>query len=40
MDHSEVVRLKVVEKYILGELTADLREQFEEHYFDLSLIHI
>jgi hypothetical protein len=34
MDHSEVVRLKVVEKYILGELTADLREQFEEHYFD------
>ena len=36
MDHSDVVRLQAVEKYVLGELSADLREQFEEHYFDCS----
>jgi len=34
MDHSDVVRLQAVEKYVLGELSADLRDQFEEHYFD------
>jgi hypothetical protein len=34
MDHSEALRLKAAEKYILGELSGDLREQFEEHYFD------
>jgi Putative zinc-finger len=34
MDHSEAVRLKAAENYILGELPPDLREQFEEHYFD------
>jgi Putative zinc-finger len=34
MDHSEVVRLKAVEKYILGELSGEDRERFEEHYFD------
>lgn len=34
MDHSEAVRLKAAESYILGELSPDLREQFEEHYFD------
>jgi hypothetical protein len=34
MDHSEVVRLKAVEKYILGELSVEDRERFEEHYFD------
>jgi len=34
MDHSEVVRLKAVEKYVLGELSPDVRDQFEEHYFD------
>jgi Putative zinc-finger len=34
MDHSEVLRLKAVEKYILGELSPEDREQFEEHYFD------
>lgn len=34
MDHSDVVRLQAVEKYVLGELPADLRDQFEEHYFD------
>lgn len=34
MEHSEAVRLKAAEKYIAGELLADLRDQFEEHYFD------
>lgn len=34
MDHQEALRLQAVEKYILGELTPALREQFEEHYFD------
>jgi Putative zinc-finger len=34
MDHAEVVRLKAIEKYALGELPKGLREQFEEHYFD------
>jgi hypothetical protein len=34
MNHSEVLGLKLVEKYVLGELSADEREQFEEHYFD------
>ena len=36
MDHREALRLQAVEKYILGELTPELREQFEEHYFDCS----
>ncbi len=34
MDHLEAVRLQAAEKYVLGELTPELREQFEEHYFD------
>jgi hypothetical protein len=34
MDHSEAVRLNMVEKYLLGELSPDVRDQFEEHYFD------
>ena len=34
MDHKEVVQLKAAEKYVLSELTPELREQFEEHYFD------
>lgn len=34
MDHSEVVRLQAAEKYVLGELPAELRDEFEEHYFD------
>jgi|SRR5579872_156911 len=34
MDHSESIRLMAAEKYLLGELTAELREQFEEHYFE------
>src|ERR1700680_2060316 len=34
MDHSESIRLMAAEKYLLGELSPDLREQFEEHFFD------
>jgi hypothetical protein len=33
MDHLEAVQLSAAEKYLLGELTADAREAFEEHYF-------
>jgi len=34
MDHLEALRLQASEKYVLGELSPDLREQFEEHYFE------
>jgi hypothetical protein len=34
MDHQEALQLQAAEKYLLGELAPDLREQFEEHYFD------
>lgn len=34
MNHSEVVAQKIAERYVLGELPPELREQFEEHYFD------
>jgi len=34
MDHSEAARIKAVEKYILGELPPELRDEFEEHYFE------
>lgn len=34
MDHSDALRLKAAEKYISGDLPGDLRDQFEEHYFD------
>jgi Putative zinc-finger len=34
MDHQEALRLQAVEKYVLGDLPAVVREQFEEHYFD------
>jgi hypothetical protein len=33
MDHGEAVSLMAVEKYLLGELPAESREQFEEHFF-------
>jgi len=36
MDHLEAVRLQAAEKYVLGELSSEFREQFEEHYFDCS----
>lgn len=34
MDHNEALKLQAVEKYILGELSPRLRNEFEEHYFD------
>jgi Putative zinc-finger len=34
MDHAEVIEQKIAEKYVLGDLSAEVREQFEEHYFD------
>jgi Putative zinc-finger len=34
MDHSEALRLQAAEKYILGELSPKLREEYEEHYFE------
>lgn len=33
MEHSEAIRLKAAERYLLGELSGDLRSQFEEHFF-------
>ena len=34
MDHSEAIRLMAAEKYLLGELTDESRDQFEEHFFE------
>ena len=33
MDHNEAVRMRAAGKYILGELSPVLREQYEEHFF-------
>jgi hypothetical protein len=33
MDHTEAIRLKAAERYLLGELKGDEREQYEEHFF-------
>ena len=34
MDHSEAVRLDAAEKYILGELSPEIREAYEAHFFE------
>jgi hypothetical protein len=34
MDHSEAVQQMAAERYLLDELTLDVREEFEEHVFD------
>ena len=34
MDHDEAVRQKATERYLLGELHPELKDQFEEHLFD------
>lgn len=34
MDHQDATQLMAVEKYLLNELTPQLREEFEEHYFE------
>jgi hypothetical protein len=33
MNHDEAIALKAAEKYLLGELSAELRDQYEDHYF-------
>jgi hypothetical protein len=34
MDHNEVVRQKLTERYLLNELEGEQRDEFEEHYFE------
>src|SRR5271156_1679914 len=34
MDHDEVVRQNMTERYLLNELDPTARDEFEEHYFD------
>jgi anti-sigma factor RsiW len=34
MDHLEAKRIQAAEKYVLGELTPEVRDEYEEHYFD------
>jgi len=34
MDHDAVVRQKMTEKYLLGELDPEARDEFEGHFFD------
>lgn len=34
MNHHDAARLSLVEKYLLDELPPELRDEFEEHYFD------
>lgn len=34
MNHSEAVEQMATERYLLGEMTADERDAFEEHFFD------
>jgi hypothetical protein len=36
MNHEEAIRLTATERYLLDELTPDLRDQFEEHFFECS----
>jgi len=36
MDHTAVVREKMTERYLLNELESQVRDEFEEHYFDCS----
>jgi len=33
MEHSEAIRIKAAEQYLLGELTGAQREEYEEHFF-------
>lgn len=34
MDHEAVVRQKMTERYLLNELDPDVRDEFEDHFFD------
>jgi hypothetical protein len=33
MEHVQAIQLKAAERYVLGELPSDLREQYEDHFF-------
>jgi hypothetical protein len=33
MEHSDAIRLRAAERYVLGELSSQLRDEYEEHYF-------
>jgi hypothetical protein len=33
MEHTQAIQLKAAERYVLGDLPADLREQYEDHFF-------
>ena len=37
MTHDEAIREQAVERYLLGELTGEGRDQFEEHFFDCAI---
>jgi anti-sigma factor RsiW len=34
MDHNEAIKLRAAERYALGELPEDVRDAYEEHFFD------
>jgi hypothetical protein len=36
MEHSEAIDTKAAERYVLGEMTPEERDRFEEHFFDCS----
>ncbi len=37
MNHEEAIRMMGTEQYLLNELSPELREQFEEHFFDCGI---
>src|ERR1700744_3052327 len=37
MNHDQAIREQAVERYLLGELTGEGREQFEDHFFDCEI---
>ncbi|MDQ2834361.1 MAG: zf-HC2 domain-containing protein [Acidobacteriota bacterium] len=37
MDHADAVGRKLVEQYVLAEMTPELRDEFEEHFFGCEL---
>jgi len=37
MTHDEAIREQAVERYLLGELSGEARDRFEEHFFDCAL---
>jgi hypothetical protein len=34
MDHQQATQLAAVDRYLLDEMTSEVRDEFEEHYFD------